>query len=80
MSPSALEKIEENRKTKVMVLNDPQYVDAGEFAEDFDEAYYILLLEAVDEGFSDEEISKAAKKGTTQGETDLAGVFKARRM
>ncbi len=78
--PSILEKIEENRKTKYMVLNDPQYVDVGEFAEDFDEAYYILLLDAVDEGFSDEEISEASKKGTTQGETDLAGVFEARRM
>ena len=77
---SLLEKIEENRKTKYMVLNDPQYVDAGEFAEDFDEAYYILILEAADEGFSDEDISKAAHKGTTQGETDLAGVFEARRM
>ncbi len=78
--PSILDKIVENRKTKYMVLNDPQYVDVGEFAEDFDEAYYILILDAVDEGFSDEEISEAAKKGTTQGETDLAGVFKARRM
>ncbi len=75
-----LEKIVENRKTKVMVLNDPQYVDVEEFAQDFDEAYYILILDAVDEGFSDEEISKASKRGTTQGETDLAGVFKARRM
>ena len=80
MSPSALEKIEENRKTKVMVLNDPQYVDAGEFAEDFDEAYYNLVQEAISEGISDEEIEKAAQKGTTQGETDLAGVFEARRM
>ncbi len=77
---SLLDKILENRKTKVMACNDPQYVDGGDFAEDFDEAYYFLILEAVDEGFSDEEISKAAKKGTTQGETDLAGVFKARRM
>ncbi len=80
MSSSALEKIEENRKTKVMVLNDPQYVDVGEFAEDFDEAYYLLILDAVDEGFSDEEISEASKRGTKKGETDLAGVFKARRM
>ena len=77
---SLLDKIEENRKTKIMVLNDPQYVDVEEFAEDFDEAYYLLILEAADEGFSDEEISKAAQKGTTQGETDLAGVFEARRM
>ncbi len=77
---SLLDKIMENRKTKVMVLNDPQYVDAGEFAEDFDEAYYQLVQEAISEGISDEEIEKSAQKGTTQGETDLAGVFEARRM
>ena len=75
-----LEKIEENRKSKYMVLNDPQYVDAGEFAEAFDDAYYNLIQEAISEGFSDEEIDKAAKKGTTQGEADLVGVFEARRM
>ncbi len=77
---SLLEKILENRKTKVIVLNDPQYVDVGEFAEDFDEAYYNLVQEAISEGISDEEIDKAAQKGTTQGETDLVGVFEARRM
>ena len=77
---SLLEKIEENRKTKFMVCNDPQYVDSGEFAEDFDEAYYNLVQEAISEGISDEEIDEAAKKGKTQGETDLAGVLEARRM
>lgn len=75
-----LEKIAENRKTKYMVCNDPQYVDPGEFAEDFDEAYYNLVTEAIAEGISDENISTAAQKGTTKGETDLAGVFEARRM
>jgi len=75
-----LEKIEENRKTKFMVCNDPQYVDSEEFAEDFNEAYYNLVTKAKAEGISDEDISKAAQKGTTQGETDLAGVFEARRM
>ncbi len=75
-----LEKISENREKKVAICNDPQYGNPSDAAEGFDEAYWSLVNQAREEGISDEEISEAAQKGTTQGETDLAGVLEARKM
>ena len=73
---SLLEKILENRKTKVTVCNDPMNACPGDFAEDFDEAYYHLIQEAVSEGISDEEISEATEKGTASGHKQMDEMFK----
>jgi len=78
--PTILEKISENREKKVAICNDPQYGNPSDAAEGFDEAYWSLVNQAKEEGVSDEDISNAAQSGTKKGETDLAGVFEARRM
>ncbi|GAG58715.1 unnamed protein product [marine sediment metagenome] len=74
-----LEKIEENRKTKITVCNDPVNGLPEDFAEDYDRLFYIMISEARKAGHSEEEIMEVADRGTASGRKELAGVFEARR-
>jgi len=74
-----LEKIEENRKSKITVCKDPIHGSPTEFEEDFDKIYWNLVTEAKKQGISDEDILEAAVRGTMAGKDELAGVMEARR-
>ena len=76
---SILDKIKENRKTKITVCKDPLHGSPKEFEEDFNKAFWNLVTEAKNEGIRDEDILEAAARGTNEGKKELAGVMEARR-
>ncbi|GAH10550.1 unnamed protein product [marine sediment metagenome] len=61
---SILEKIEENRKTKITVCKDPLHGSPTEFEEDFNKTYWRLVTQAKKEGIRDEDILEAAVRGS----------------